>query len=34
MEQIQSRTTQSKPRPALRLVKTKAMPREEWLAVR
>lgn len=34
MEQIQSRTTPSKPRPALRLVKTKEMPREEWLAVR
>lgn len=34
MEQIQSRTPASKPRPALRLVKTKEMPREEWLAVR
>ena len=34
MEQIQSLTTPSKPRPALRLVKTKEMPREEWLAVR
>ncbi len=34
MEQIQPRTTPSKPRPALRLVKTKEMPREEWLAVR
>lgn len=34
MEQIQSRTTPSKPRPALRLVKTKEMPRAEWLAVR
>lgn len=34
MEQIQSRTPASKPRPALRLVKTKEMPRDEWLAVR
>jgi len=34
MEQIKSHTTLSKPRPALRLVKTKAMPRDEWLAVR
>jgi len=34
MEQIQPRTTPSKPRPALRLVKTKEMPRETWLAVR
>lgn len=34
MEQIQTRTTPSKLRPALRLVKTKEMPREEWLAVR
>ncbi len=34
MEQIQTRTTAGKPRPALRLIKTKEMPREEWLAVR
>ncbi len=34
MEQIQSRPPTSKPRPALRLVKTKTLPREDWLAVR
>ena len=34
MEPIQSRITPSKPRPALRLIKTKTLPREEWLAVR
>jgi putative phage-type endonuclease len=34
MEQIQSRPPTGKLRPALRLVKTKEMPREEWLAVR
>ena len=34
MEPIQSLTTLRKPRPALRLVKTKAMPREDWLEVR
>ena len=27
-------STSSKPRPALRLIKTKALPREDWLAVR
>lgn len=34
MEQLHSRTIPSKPQPALRLIKTKEMPRETWLAVR
>lgn len=34
MKKTQPRITLAQPRPALRLVRTKALPREDWLAVR